>query len=223
VARKKTSKNPPVRASATARTALGAIVRTARLDRGLSAAELAKAAGLPVSDIARVEAGGGPKYPADQLERLASALRLTAIQRRELLSSSGCLPTALERAMLKNPTRWREVDELLRRPEPKTKRKAKWGAKHSFVMSQPHWMSGRDIQAAAAKEGLIMSIPYIYNIRSKARRLVEDASQKTLRRKVTGQNKQKLIQQFKDVAFVLGVPHSQKLLDEITQTIRRSA
>lgn len=212
------------RSSGRRKNTIGSLIRAARVDRGMTATELARAAALRnSSELARFEAGTLETMPAEQLERIAGALKLTAIQRRELLSSSGRLPTSLERAMLKNPTRWKEIDELLRRPEPRVRKRAKWGAKHAFVMAQPHFMAGREIQAAAAKEGLIMSIPYIYNIRSKARRLAEDARQATLRKKVSGQSKQKLIHQFKDIAFVLGVPHSQKLLDEVTHSLRRTS
>jgi hypothetical protein len=189
----------------------------------MTVTELARTASLRnAAELSKFEAGTLATMPAEQLERIAGALKLTAIQRRELLSSSGRLPTSLERAMLKNPTRWKEIDELLRRPEPRVKKRAKWGAKHAFVMNQPHWMAGREIQTAAAKEGLVMSIPYNYNIRSKARRLAEDAKQASMRMKVAGHSKQKLIQQFKDIAFVLGVPHSQKLLDEVTHSLRRN-
>lgn len=211
------------RPSGRRKNTIGALIRAARIDRGMTTPELARAASLRNSaELAKFEAGTLETMPAEQLERIAGALKLTAIQRRELLSSSGRLPTSLERALLKNPSRWKEIDELLRRPEPRLRKRAKWGAKHAFVMAQPHFMAGREIQAAAAKEGLVMSIPYIYNIRSKARRLAEDARQATLRKKVSGQSKQKLIQQFKDIAFVLGVPHSQKLLDEVTHSLRRT-
>jgi transcriptional regulator with XRE-family HTH domain len=223
---KKTKNHKPSthRATGRRRNNIGSLIRAARVDRGVTVAELARTVALRnPGELSKFEAGSIATMPAEHLERIAGALKLTAIQRRELLSSAGRLPTSLERALLKSPSRWKEVDELLRKPEPRVRKRAKWGAKHSFVMAQPHWMAGREIQDAAAKEGLVMSIPYIYNIRSKARRLTEDARQASMRKKVTGHSKQRLIRQFKDTAFVLGVPHAQKLLDEVTHSLRRTA
>lgn len=87
------------------------------------------------------------------------------------------------------------------------------GDKCAFVRSLPRSIPATEVRARAERKGMILSIAYIHNIRSKAGQKSRDILKKTGRATVKGGRKtQENV--FRELVVLLGPARAKKLLTE---------
>lgn len=96
--------------------------------------------------------------------------------------------------------------------------KARWGDKAAFVRAHAPSVSGPEIVDRARQKGLNLSLAYVHNIRSAAKK---EAQQRIRERGagITRRPPEKLEQDFKKLAFVLGVERSKRLLSRLRESL----
>lgn len=97
------------------------------------------------------------------------------------------------------------------------KASSSWSNKTAFVRAQPLNLSGPEIVARARQQGMILSLAYVHNIRSSARKVAREA---VLARRagVTRRAPEKLESDFKKLVFILGTKRASQLLSALKRS-----
>ena len=92
---------------------VGALIREARMARGMTKVELAERLGLKYSSyIANLE-NENCRVSADRIREIAAILKLSREERDQWLAASGHIPDRIRDLLLKHPERWEDVLTLL--------------------------------------------------------------------------------------------------------------
>jgi transcriptional regulator with XRE-family HTH domain len=93
---------------------IGQLIRSARMDRGLTQKDLARKLGVRSgSYVGMLESGLCKGIGISRLEEIASFLRVNGIDRYRWMAAAGHLPPSLFGALMKRPDRWDDVISLL--------------------------------------------------------------------------------------------------------------
>ncbi|SRR5690606_2808864 len=93
---------------------IGQLIRSARMDRGLTQKDLARKLGVRSgSYVGMLESGLCKGIGISRLEEIAAFLRVNGIERYRWMAAAGHLPPALFGALMKRPDRWDDVISLL--------------------------------------------------------------------------------------------------------------
>lgn len=104
--------------------------------------------------------------------------------------------------------------------KPATKKKPlRQGDKCAFIRGLPRSMPAVEVQARAEKLGMVLSLPYIHNIRSAAGKRSREVLQKTGRKPIKGTKAQKE-RLFLDLVVHLGPTRAKKLLEQAELALR---
>jgi transcriptional regulator with XRE-family HTH domain len=93
---------------------IGQLIRSARMDRGLTQKDLARKLGVRSgSYVGMLESGLCKGIGISRLEEIAAFLRVNGIDRYRWMAAAGHLPPSLFGALMKRPDRWDDVISLL--------------------------------------------------------------------------------------------------------------
>jgi len=93
---------------------VGRLIRSARMERGLTQKDLAKKLGVRSgSYVGMLESGLCKGVGVGRLEEIASFLDVHGVDRYRWLAAAGHLPTGLFGALMKSPDQWDEVIGML--------------------------------------------------------------------------------------------------------------